>query len=75
MENKLEISKEYFDEVIKHASIKLVGEVCSNMETITNPEELKQTIKNTIYQNFRDLKAQLEAFNNGVQFIRPRQTK
>ena len=70
MGNKLEIAEDYLDEVIKHAGIKLVGEALSNMETITNPEELKKSIKNTIYQNFRDLNAQIHAFDCGVKFIK-----
>jgi len=69
MEDKLLLSKDYLNEALKCSSIKCVGEVCSNLETITNPEELKQTVKNTIYQNFRDLKAQIEAFDSGVKFI------
>jgi GMP synthase PP-ATPase subunit len=77
MDIKLEISKTYLDEALKASSIKCVGEVCSNLETVSKPEELKQTIKNTIYQNFRDLKAQIEAFNSGVKFISngPKTTK
>ena len=67
--NKLEISEDYLDETIRHAATKLVGEVCSNLETITNPEELKKTVKNTIYQNFRDLDGQIRAFDCGVRFV------
>lgn len=78
MENqKFELSQEYFDKVTEAASKKLVGEILSNVETIkSNKDELKQSIKNTVYQNFRDLKAQLEAFNDGVKFIySPKTTK
>ncbi len=68
-EIKLEISKSYLDECLKSASLKCVGECMACTEIITNPIELKQSIKNAIYQNFRDLKAQIEAFDLGVKFI------
>jgi hypothetical protein len=72
MENrKLEIADEYLNDVLKHAAVKLVGEIMSNMETISNPEELKSTVKNTVYQNFRDLNGQIHAFDCGVKFVRP----
>jgi hypothetical protein len=72
MDKKLEISEEYLDGALKSASIKLVGETMSNFEAISNLVELKQVVKNTIYQNFRDLQAQIKAFNCGVKFISPR---
>lgn len=75
MDIKIEISKDYLEGALKSSSIKCVGEVCSNLETITNSDELKKVIKNTIYQNFRDLKAQIDAFNDGVKFLSPKITK
>jgi hypothetical protein len=76
MDSKLEISEQYLDETLKSASIKLVGEVMSSWESITNSDELKIVVKNTVYQNFRDLKAQIKAFNSGVKFVTtPRLTK
>ena len=66
---KLEISKQYLDECLKSSSVKCVGECMASMEQISNPVELKQVIKNTIYQNFRDLKGQIDAFDSGVKFI------
>lgn len=69
MDKKLEISEEYLNNALKSASVKLVGETMSNFESITSILELKQVVKNTIYQNFRDLQAQLLAFNSGVKFI------
>lgn len=76
MEDKLELGITYLDETLKSAAIKLVGETMSDFETITNVNELKQSVKNTIYQNFRDLHAQLKAFNSGVRFVScPKTTK
>jgi hypothetical protein len=67
---KLEIDELYLSQTIDVAARKLVGELCSNLETISNPAELKTTAKNTIYQNFRDLLAQIKAFDSGVKFVR-----
>lgn len=72
MDNKLEISEKYLTDTLDNASVKLVGEVMSNFESITNVTELKKVVKNTIYQNSRDLKAQIMAFNSGVKFISPK---
>lgn len=72
MENKLEISEKYLNDSLESAGVKLVGEVMSNFESITNQTDLKKVVKNTIYQNFRDLKAQIMAFNSGVKFISPK---
>ena len=71
MENKLEISESYLLDCLKSGSNKMVGEVMSKFETITNLDELKIVVKNTIYENFRDLKAQMMAFDSGVKFIKP----
>lgn len=68
---KLEIDDVYLRNTIDTAATKLVGELCANLETISNADELKKTAKNTIYQNFRDLTAQIRAFDCGVKFIRP----
>jgi len=70
MEPKLEISEDYLMNVLKSASTKMVGEVLSNVETISTPDELKKAIKNTIYQNFRDFEAQIKAFDCGVRFVK-----
>jgi hypothetical protein len=69
---KLEISEKYLTDTLDSASTKLVGEAMSNFESISNLVELKKVVKNTIYQNFRDLKAQIMAFNSGVKFISPK---
>jgi hypothetical protein len=75
MDKKIEISEEYLNDALKAASVKLVGETMSNFETISNLAELKQVVKNTIYQNFRDLQAQINAFNSGVKFTSPKTAK
>jgi len=70
MMNKLEIAEDYLVDVLKQASIKLVGETMANFDNISNTEDLKKSVKNTIYQNFRDLNGQIRAFDCGVRFIK-----
>ena len=74
MEKKLEISEEYLNNVLKSAGTKMVGETLAIIEVVAKLEDVKQLIKNNIYQNFRDLKAQLEAFDKGCKFISPNTT-
>jgi len=77
MDNKkLEIAEDYLIITLKNAAVKLVGECMANLETISNPDELKKTVKNTVYQNFRDLEGQIKAFDCGVKFVyRPQPVK
>ena len=75
MDKKLEISEQYLNDVLQAAGTKLVGETMSKFESISNLAELKVVVKNTIYENLRDLKAQINAFNSGVKFISPKTTK
>jgi hypothetical protein len=71
MDNRLEVSESYLEAVVKRAATQLVGELLANIETVSNLDELKKTAKNTVYQNFRDLSAQIKAFDSGVKFTRP----
>lgn len=70
MDVKLEISDSYLNDVLKSAAIKQVGEVMSLFETISDINELKLAVKNSIYQNYRDLNGQVRAFDSGVRFVR-----
>lgn len=70
--NKLEIAEVYLDDALRHAASKLVGELMSQFESISNLNELKICVKNTVYQNFRDLQGQIKAFDAGVKFISPK---
>ena len=75
MEQKLEISESYLDEALTNASKTLVGKIMKRFETLGDKETIKIQSKELIYELFRDLKAQLKAFNCGVQFITPKTTK
>ena len=69
MDKKLEISEDYLDSVLKAAGTKMVGETLAIIEVVKNIDDIKQLVKNNIYQNFRDLQAQIKAFDSGVKFI------
>jgi hypothetical protein len=71
----LSVSEDYLVETYKFAAKKCVGELLANIETIKDLSELKITVKNTVYQNFRDLQAQVNAFDCGVKFVAPRPIK
>jgi hypothetical protein len=75
MEKKLEIGEEYLKNTLKAASSKMVGETLAILEVVKNIEDMKQLVKNNIHQNFRDLQAQIQAFNDGIKFISPKTVK
>lgn len=75
MDKKLEISEEYLNNCIKAAGTKMVGETLAIIEVVKNLEDVKQLVKNNIYQNFRDLQSQINAFDSGVKFISPKTNK
>jgi hypothetical protein len=75
MEEKLEISEVYLDEALSTASKTLVGKIMKRFETLEDKETIKVQSKELVYELFRDLKAQLKAFNCGVKFITPKTTK
>ena len=68
MDKKLEISENYLILLIKQSANKTVGELMSLHETISNPDELKKAVKNSIYQNFRDFESTVRAFDYGIKF-------
>ena len=75
MEEKLEIGEAYLDEALSTASKTLVGKIMKRFETLEDKETIKVQSKELVYELFRDLKAQLKAFNCGVKFITPKTTK
>ena len=68
MEHKLEIGEAYLDEALNTASKTLVGKIMKRFETLDDKEAIKGQTKELVYELFRDLKAQLKAFNYGVKF-------
>lgn len=65
---KLIITEEYLDELIKDWSNSVVGRILKRVETESNISKLKSQIKDVFYENVRDLKVNIKAFNWGVRF-------
>ena len=72
MEEKLEISEAYLDQVLQKSASSLVGEVMKRFEILEDKEAIKADSKELIYEKFRELKSQIKAFNFGVKFITPK---
>lgn len=72
MDEKLEISEVYLDQVLKSSAISLVGEVMKRFEILDDKDAVKADAKELIYEKFRELKSQIKAFNSGVKFIAPK---
>jgi len=67
MEKKeLRISEEYLTELISYCSRSCVGKVLKRYEIIANKDILKSTIKELIYESWRDFRDLLEAHNKGL---------
>lgn len=74
MENKLEISEAYLDQILKASASSLVGEIMKRFEILENKDAVKADTKELVYEKFRELKGQIKAFNSGVKFIAPKST-
>ncbi len=62
------ISEKYLDEIIDKSSRSLVGTVMKRFEIFKEKEEIKSSIKELIYEHYRNLKGLIQAFSTGVRF-------
>lgn len=73
MENKeLRISEEYLTELLDYIGRATVGKVCKRFEVIENRDILKVEIKELIYEEMRNLKNLILAYDKGLsiqQFV------
>jgi hypothetical protein len=65
------INDELLDKAIKICSTSTVGRVLKRFDVIENREELKKEVKELIYEEFRNLKVFIQAYNWGVEFKKP----
>ena len=65
---ELKISKEYLKKVLDNNARMLVGTIMKRFEILTNAGDIKKSIKELIYENYRVLRAQIESFSYGVNF-------
>jgi len=68
------ISKEYLDKILDQSARTLVGTLLKKIEVLEKEQALsanlyKSLSKDTVYENFRSLKALINSFTCGVKFI------
>jgi len=68
MEKEYKISEKFLEEIIKKSSQSLVGMAMKRFEILEDKEAIKVSIKELIYENFRNFKALVESFSFGVEF-------
>ena len=66
---KYEISEKFLDEAVDKSSRSLVGTIMKRFEIFEDKNAIKVSIKELIYENYRNLKEILKSFNNGVKFV------
>jgi hypothetical protein len=67
---KLIVTEEYLDKVTSQWAKSLVGKMMKRFEILDDKDAIKRDIKELIYENIRDLKVNIKAFNWGVKFNR-----
>lgn len=76
MGKQIILDEDYLLKSIEESAKKMVGESMAHFETgNTNLDSIKKSVKNSIWQNFRDFAVQLKAFNEGVKFVTPKTDK
>lgn len=69
MENKeYKVSEEYLDEVIDKRAKALVGIIMKRFEIFEKKEDIKKSLKELIYENYRVVKSLIKGFSTGVKF-------
>jgi len=63
-----QISKEHLEKVISNCSRALVGKVMKRFEIFDNKDTIKSSIKELVYENYREAQALIESFSYGVDF-------
>ena len=62
------ITEKFLDEAIDKASRALVGMVMKRFEIFDDNDDIKKSIKELIYENYRVLKDLIKSFSFGVKF-------
>ncbi len=68
MGKEYRISEEYLSKMLDEKSKATVGRILKRVETIADMKTLKEELKNVVYEEFRDIKTTLDAFNSGILF-------
>ena len=67
MEEELKLSRRYLDELIDFESKKTVGKLLKRCETLSDRDVLKGQLKELVYEQFRDLKDLILAYQKGYE--------
>ena len=75
MENKeYRVSEKFLDDAIEKVSKTLVGKVMKRFEIFDNKEDIKKSVKELIYENYRVFKEIIKSFSTGIKFVtKPRE--
>ena len=63
------ISKKFLEDALSKSSKALVGMAMKRFEIFDDKEAIKASIKELIYENYRNLKELLGSFSDGIKFI------
>jgi len=70
------ISKEFLDNFIKQKAIATVGRILKRIDIFEEKKNLKKSVKELIYEEFRDIRDTIEAFSKGQLFsLRQKHTR
>ena len=72
---KYTVSEKYLDDLIDKASRNLVGKIMKRFEILSNNEDIKKSIKELCYENYRIFKEFIKSFSCGVEFKTPPKQK
>jgi hypothetical protein len=67
MEEEIKLSRRYLDELIDFESKKLVGKCLKRFEIIEDKSVLKSNIKELIYEEMREFRDLILAYQNGYE--------
>jgi len=68
------ISANFLDKTINDFAKTLVGKTCKRFEILDNKEDIKNELKELIYEHHRALKNNLISFSGGIKFINKNRT-
>jgi len=71
--NMLSITEKYLGELCDFSARKAIGIILKRLDLITDKEVLKNVIKEHVFEEFRSLKYNIQAYNRGkeITFFKP----
>jgi len=75
MEEIILLTKSALSNMLAEASRASVGKLMKRFDLHLERETLKAEVKETIYESYRDLRVQLEAYSKGLQYYQVELTR